>query len=403
MCFLVVKMISVILIILLLIYIYKIDKRRLGNLLSPTICFVLPTVVVAVLYDLIGPLLGFYSLNRAIYTEILFATLFFYIGGAFVYNIRKPSFKLKQFRERVLNTKGIFLKSVFYSFLILVILLLFFRLYSLGGLSVLVNEDLQSQYGSSGFFGHLMVFVIFSIIVLLSLFSSLSHNILTYLLLIATYTCVVFYQVKSWLIFPIIASMLYKQCVGIKQSYWKYLAVIIAIITCFILGYAFTFSLNDTVNQMFILNHFFKYLFAGVGGWSEAMSDCYIVGQNPAYLLQPFSHFLGIEQIGVDSRYGYVLINYNGEYTIVFTLIGTSLLFAGRFWAYIYFFFLGAFSYIFACKCMYKYSIGYLLAYSVLCTSLFLGFFGSYFTLLNVYELIFYRFVIQYFVKKRGA
>ena len=398
-------MVSLIFIILFVIYVNKRDTNRLGQLISPTVCFVLPTIIVAIVYDFIGPLLGFYSLNRSIYSEILFSALFFVAGGEIVCNVcnvcnvRMSSLKNKQYGQRILNLKNALLKSKFYIIAIFVVALLALRIYSLGGLNVLISQDLQSQYGSSGLFGHLMIFSIFSIIVLLSLHFSDSHKILSYLLLLASFICVMFYQVKSWLIFPIIVSVLYKRCVGIKQSYWKYLVAIIAIVISFILGYVFTFSLSDTENQIFIVNHFLKYVFAGVGGWSEAISGGYPVGQNPAYLLQPFSYFLGIEQAVADSRYGYVLINDNGEYTNVFTLIGGTILFAGRFWAYVYFFILGVFSYFLACKCINRINTGYLLAYSVLCTSLFLGFFGSYFTLLNVYELMFYSFVIQYFIR----
>ena len=185
---------------------------------------------------------------------------------------------------------------------------------------------------------------------------------------------------------------------GFKQSYWKFVIAFLAVVICFILGYAFTVSLDDADNQLFILNHFLKYLFAGVGGWSEAVVGNYLTGENPVYLLQPFSHFLGIDQAGVDSRYAYVIINENGEYTNVFTLIGTAILFAGDFIAYIYFFVLGFISYFLAIKCIRSYSIGLVLAYSILCAALCLGFFGSYFTLLNIYELMFYGVVIGYFI-----
>lgn len=396
-------MISIILIILFVIYIIRRDTKRLGKLISPSFCFLLPTFVVAVLYDVVGPYLGFYSLNDAVYSEMLFSTFFFYLGGETICNIKIPRLNLKQYNSKILTLKDSLLQSKFYVLIAFAIVLLFLKLYSLGGLSVLVSPDLQAQYGSAGLFGHLMVFSIFAIIVLLSLHFSDSKKNLSYLLLLCSFICVVFYQVKSWLIFPIIVSVIYKQCIGIKQNFAKYLGAILAILSCFVLGYAFTFSLNDTENQLFILNHFLKYFFAGVGGWSEAINQSFMTGQNPAYLLQPFSHFLGIEQAKVDGSYSFVLINDNGEYTNVFTLIGTALLFAGRFWSYVYFYLLGICSYFLACKCIRRPNTGVLLAYAVLCTSLFLGFFGSYFTLLNIYELIFFSFVIQYFVNQKTS
>ena len=41
------------------------------------------------------------------------------------------------------------------------------------------------------------------------------------------------------------------------------------------------------------------------------------------------------------------------------------------------------------------------LAYSIFATALAFGFFGSYFTMLNIYEMIFYGFMVNLFVKNK--
>ena len=396
-------MISTIFIALLLIFIYIRDKNRLGILISPSICFILPTFIVAVLYDVFGARLGFYTLNRTIYLYIFISSFFFIIGGELACSFKRVHNKLIVFEKQISIIRGICLPKRIYKIILLIVILLFFRLSSLGGISVLLDADLQKQYASGGFYGHILVLAIFSIILLLSIQHLKSKRFLNFLLLVGVFISVVFYQVKSWLIFPIIASIFYKICIGVKQSFLKYGIVLISIVGCFILGYAFTYSLNDTDNQLFILNHFLKYIVAGVGGWSEALTDSYPTGQNPMYLLQPFSNILGINQARVDARYEFIFINVNGEYTNVFTLIGSALLFAGPLRAYAYFTMLGFVSYYLAVYCIKRTNTGTLLVYSILCTSLFLGFFGSYFTLLNIYELMLYAFLLKYFIRKMNA
>lgn len=397
-----VHMIAAILIILLLLYILKQDKRKLGSLISPSFCFVLPTFIVAILYDLFGPRLGFYTIDRTIYLYILISSVFFILGRGFALKLKRTHIRLVNLNFQLPRLREVCISKKVYRIVFIVLTLLLIRLYLLGGVNVLWDVDLQNQYASNGFFGHIMVLAIFSIIILLSIHPLKYKKNQTIILLLGAFICVLFYQVKSWLIFPIIVSVLYKICIGVKQSYIKYAIAIISIVGCFILGYAFTYSLADEENQMFILNHFLKYLVAGVGGWSEALTDSYPIGQNPMYLLQPFSNIIGLDQARVDTRYSFIIINENGEYTNVFTLIGTAFLFAGPFFACLYFFVLGFTTYCFALYCMKNAKIGSILAYSILCCSLFLGFFGSYFTLLNIYELMFYALLLKYFIGTVG-
>ena len=181
----------------------------------------------------------------------------------------------------------------------------------------------------------------------------------------------------------------------------KYVLIALTIVVCFLLGYCINYNLSDADDQTYLLGHFLKYFFAGIGGWSEAVNCHFPMGQDPYYLLKPFSDIIGITQDKAYYGYSYVIINYNGEYTNVFTLIGNSICFAGRFYAYIYIFFLGLGSYLFANSVIKSSTVGMNLAYSIFATALAFGFFGSYFTMLNIYEMIFYGFMVNLFVKNK--
>ena len=393
-----------ILIIISVIYLYwfwKQDKKKYGKLVSPTICFFAPTFVVSLLYDFVGPLMGFFPMSSSIYIELLLASIIFSLGGFF------PS-TTKKVKSRVYHSicvsetkKSIHIptKIIIFSFLICAVLLL--RVYFLGGLKVLDDEDLQTKYASSGLFGHIFVMNIFLLCFYLSSIIEAKQKNVVRILIAFLFVCTVFYQVKGWMILPIVISVVYKNSIGCRQNIFKYLAIFLAIIICFILGYCISYDVKDGDDQAFLLGHFLKYFFAGVGGWSEALIHNFPIGQNPYYLLKPFSDILGIVPNKTYIGYEYVVINQNNEYTNVFTLIGSCICFSGHLLSYIYFFLLGFFTYSFASITCKRYTYGFLLNYSIICTSLAFGFFGSYFTLLNVYEMILYGFLVDKFFKRK--
>lgn len=381
------------LLIILLLLIYAIDSRVYAGIYSPGICFLAPVSLIAFVYDCLGPSLGFYPFNRVIYSEIFFAGCVYSMGGLVVTILsnRKISFfKEKEKTPQVEKNVYHFSKGLI-ALLSVVILLLFYRIYSLGGLEVLLDEDLQTAFASSGIFGHILVLAIFLLSYLLSF--PFQKKWLKVIFSILLFICITFYQVKGWMVFPILIALFVNLNRGYKLKLSKLLGVFVLVFVIFILGYAFVMPMTEDSNRMFILRHFAKYCFAGVSGWSEALNNNFPIGQNPLYVLTPFSKIIGVESYPVANSYNFVVVNSNGEYTNVYTLIGNCLLYSGRTLAYCYLFLLGFLSYVF---CYYKSKVndnGILIGYSALCAALMMSFFSSYFSLLNVYELIFYSFI----------
>lgn len=392
-------MVFILLNILLYIIIYINDKNIIG-IASPTLCLSFPIFIIAIIYDYLGPLLGFYYMSDEIYSELLFSSIVFYFGGLiFRLPIRgKKSFHKIIFKKKENTTPRslIILASV-------IIILLIVRILSLGGQNVLFDEDLQTVYASNGVFGHLLVITIF----LFSLFLSKKYtNTKTrMILLFGCFFCILFYQVKGWLILPLLVSLFFKINNGEKIRYSRLFIIGILIIAMFTLGYAFVVPLDNEDNRLFLYNHFAKYLFAGVSGWSEAIKHDLPIGQDPLYILSPFSTVFGYVHPRINSNYSFIYVNNNGEYTNVYTFYGTYLLYSGRLLAYCYFFCIGFFSYGLRYVTMRNFRkanyTGINLGYSTLCSALALGFFASYFSLLNVYEIIVFSFLFSYVYKEK--
>lgn len=396
------KYLVILLTIVFICWLARYEKNKLGNIVSPSLCFLVPTFVVALLYDFTGPYWGFYNMASSIYVEIFVASLIFSLGGLFA-NRKSRMLSLSQRESFVVEKENVSRHISFYliAFSLIVWTILMLKLYSLGGALVLEEDDLQKQFASNGLFGHIFVIDIFLLTYYLSIVVEKKQKLIKAVLILLLFLPPFFYQVKGWMILPIVVSVIYKKSIGLKQNILKYVLIALTIVVCFLLGYCINYNLSDADDQTYLLGHFLKYFFAGIGGWSEAVNCHFQMGQNPYYLLKPFSDIIGITQDKAYYGYSYVVINYNGEYTNVFTLIGNSICFAGRLYAYIYIFFLGLGSYLFANSVIKSSTVGMNLAYSIFATALAFGFFGSYFTMLNIYEMIFYGLMVNLFVKNK--
>lgn len=381
MCFLV-----IIILIIFLFTVYQKDKIQLRGLISPTLCFILPTLIIAILYDLTGEALGFYPCDKKIYTELLIAGLVFYFGSL-MYSIKRTHYKSVDIN---LSRHAMILPGNVVKIVVIVAFILYFRVLQLGGVAVLYSDELQEQYASFGFFGHVFVANIFLFTLLLANNIPKYQSLKKFILLVMLFVGLVFYQVKGWMILPFVIAIIYQYNIGRAPSLIRIGIVGVFVIASFLLGYIFSFSLDDEENRIFLLNHFLKYFYAGVGGWSEAITMHYPVGENPMFLCQPFSDILRIPQHKTFEGYSLTTININGEWTNVYTFIGSIILFGGRFFGYLYILLLGFMSNLSASMCLRKKTPGAVLAYSTFLAALVMGFFGSYFTLLNLYEIIFY-------------
>ena len=155
------KYLIIIISIIIFSLIHIADKKRLGNLVSPSFCFFVPTFSVALIYDFIGPLLGFYEMDYRIYYEVTLATIVFYIGGLFL----KPTYPKSIQIPNIIYVNKVDDRYCVPKWLLYISILICFTLYvrisSLGGLQILQDEELQKIYGSGSFFGHVLVMAIF--------------------------------------------------------------------------------------------------------------------------------------------------------------------------------------------------------------------------------------------------
>lgn len=385
--------------ILFLVYLVlyrRIEIRLIGNEKTPFYISALLTVPITILYAV--------SSNYLFYHSLILDTIFFLLLGYVVFSLPGLYFisiiKERKVSRRVLYGADFFNRRCLDIITFALSIMMLARAYAMG--FNYADGDVAAAFAGKGIFGHILVIQMF--IETHYLINIKKNDVFRIFLIVLLSICTLQYNVKVWIFAPFIVAFLVRtQFFNLKISLFKLLIIVGILFGFFILSYlpSFDYELNET-QWIFLVDHFTKYVFAGVSGMNEALSLHLPMGQNPAYGLPPFVNIFFDFNYRIDPNYDYLVVNdLNGEYTNVYTLFGGSFLFNGILLGTIYIFVVSLLSYYFYYLQRKTYNYWYILSYYFWCLALLFSFFGNYYTLLNIYELPLYGLVCGYYCGRK--
>jgi len=381
---------------LLLVVYYRLERRIVNKDRTPFFFTILITIPVTILYCLTS--------NYLYYHEMVVDTVFYLLLGYVIF-ILPGFFFISHIKRKVIPSRTLYGGDFFNDKLLMIIayalsFIMILRAYSMG--FNYTDGDVATEFAGKGLFGHILVIQMF--LETHFLISVKKNEVSKMLLIILLSACTLFYNVKVWIFAPyIIAFLVRSQFYNFKISLVKLLIVTGVVFGFFILSYlpSFDYELNET-QWIFIVDHFTKYVYAGISGMNEAFRLHLPMGQNPAYGIPPFIQLFLNFNYKADSNYDYLVVNdMNGEYTNVYTLFGGGFLFNGIVLGSLYIYILSFVSYYFYYQQRKTSNYWFILSYYFWCLGLLFSFFSNYYTLLNVYELALYGLIMGFICKKK--
>ncbi len=267
------------------------------------------------------------------------------------------------------------------------------------------SERFGHLFAGAGFTGHLLVI---GMALLLFLSASLQkvrkhpvfrfdrNNLLMKCVLLLLLFFLVVYQTKSWILLPLIAAFLtYLISDRIKLKISHLIGVVAAGAGVFFLSYLLIYFSGNTLfpesstlgaQLKSISGLWVHYVTSGTFGLSMDMQNGILEPCQWRYLFPPF---LGIPADGNIPEWFHTGLNF----TNVRTLIGSIYIFSGPAGFSFFVFGLSTVCYLFFDLYRKTKHFYALLLYAWLCTVLFMGWFDSYLSLLNTYEIPFWLLV----------
>lgn len=385
-------MIVLILIILSLTLFCRKEKKQTSSISTPFQLLFIPYCIVIVLYYSFGPLLGFHALLPKTVFILIIGFLIFLIPSKFLSS--KTSNSLTTNRQFDVNT------HMYLIFSAIALLAGLGMLLSLGvhGMSLISSdEELAHEFGGKGIKGHLLVFLLYYLTISLTI---RRWNIFSILASLLALVCLLFYGVKVWIYVPFILSFIArKELINAKINLWGMLIVVIVVMGGFALVYMMSLGF-EWERMEFITVHFISYFFAGVGGLNEAIKMNLPTGEALSYGFHPYFNPFFIFDSNAKLNYDYSALffneDYNYEYTNVLSLIGSAYCFNGLVLGVFFILIISSISYfLFNYYQHHKTNAFAYLIYLSWAIGLILAFYGTYYTLLTVYEMMLYSFIFS--------
>ncbi len=393
---------SVLLIFGVLIPLSLLERAKTSSWITPFTALAWPYAVVVLLINTVAVHFGFFPVNlKSIFLSSL-GCLFFFLGGLIIH-ICRGSEKTRQ--DNVTRDESEFSASARTVWIILALLALILSLVNflrafriVGGWLALASTEFEDAYGK-GLLAHLML-INRPAFLFLSADYLLRKKRYTLVLLLLTLLSVLILQIKNHAITLILGAVFFCYFLGLLRINLKKIFLALAgIFLLFNLSYLIGFSrigaagISSGKLQLYLLNHFFTYIFGGPIGFSEILN-------NPAFPLYSHEpifavplniiHFISGNPLRVDtiihqwvpvsSVYGFF------HSSNVFTVFGMLYMYVGPYWMMIYLFLLGLISYLVRSIALKPGHIGFKMVYAFLLSFLAISFFGLYFNLLLIYE-----------------
>lgn len=390
------NLLLIILFLIVVILALKREKKVMGAPSSPLLLVVSSNLAILVLYFLTAKPLGFHALILPTVVILLYGCFIFSIVSLFVIS---GAARYKQSHNQVTlqyvddyPNKGLIIIAFITVFYMLL------RMTTIGISNIIEDEESAELFGAGGLSGHILVFQV----LLATHLIGRKMTIPSLLAICGLIFCLFIYNVKAWVIIPFLLGwFIRRDLMGMKINPIVLLLVPVGAFAIFVVSYMMTLGW-DAENMNYIWAHFCKYLFAGVGGLNESLSQHFPIGQSVFYGTPSFIRLFIPINIITPSQYDFVVINdLNGEYTNVFSLFGGAYLFNGLFWGSMYIFIIAVISYLLYKKRLKTRNYWFYLSYYFWSAGLILSFFGNYYTLLNVWELTAEAFLIGIWYRHR--
>jgi len=357
-----------------------IDKWQWGTYFTPITFIGLPFVAVCFLSIIFLNNLGLPDLRYEVLLIWIVGLLFFWLGG-FLWALQKMN--MKKLSNKPIALESSSRKQLFlFGFILFVVYVKAYLIANKHGF--IFNEDFEKDFGS-GITGHGMM--VLRIVLIYLIITSKKRDFFSFIIIALTLGLNFLYQVKSWILIPVIAGLVGRIILNKSQvSIGKMLLLPMIAFGVFVGVY--TISLGTEVPFSFFTNHFLHYLFSGTLGMSMHLDYNYPVDDNWVYLFNPLINiFNAITGTEISSNSSDFWIHTGANWTNVKTFFGTIYIYGGVTKGIIISMIFGMFYYSFLFFLGISRNIYILVVYVLLLACLFFGWFDSYMMNLTSYEV----------------
>lgn len=382
------------------------DKKLTGSWISPFNIVFMPYVAVVTIINLGGVHFGFYSVSLQSIFFVILSGLFFLFGRTGVTLLTKKytlgiSANVEHNNQSLDDSLDRY-KLVFIVFAVISIVASIINftlaLKEVGGLFFIGTKEFEDAYGK-GLLSHISQLNRPAFMFLIASFLN-KKNLFVLLLLILMFISVLALQIKTHIISMFMSGVFFTYLLGLLRINIKKLLLYgLAIFMLFNISYTISYSRVGFENaysgkvQMYLLNHFFAYLFGGPIGFSEVMK----IPSYPLFHLEELfavplniynKFYSGIPLVEVIIKH-WLPISTHYRYfhsSNVFTMFGTLYIYLGVYGTMLVMLMLGFvtyFVYYFSLKKTPWHSLKMIYAFYL--SFLLLSFFGLYFHLLPLY------------------
>ena len=411
-----IDIITTIVLISFCLFVSMYDYKREKTLFTPFNLMVYPYVVIVMMINLGGKYFGFYSVNIRSAMFVISCLAFFMFGGWLIgtflggteFDEKVKAYNKTELHRVFQEYKNLFIVLAIISIIVSVVH--FFRsLNEVGGWVGIATKEFSEIYGK-GIFAHIIQ-LNRPAFVFLSGYYFYSRNKFVLLLLFLMFSSILVLQIKTHIITTLLAGLIFGYLFHvIKFNFKKIILYSIIIFILFNVSYTIGFSRAGLSTafagktQIYLVYHFFTYLFGGPIGLSEifdystyplySWKEIFAVPINIIHLLS------GKPEIIEVIFYDWIPVSTNYRYfhsTNVFTFFGMIYMYVGLFGTYLFMFFTGVVSYLLK-KLVFKKNayIGLQLIYAFYLSFLAMSFFGNFFNLLQIYHTSFLMITLPF-------
>lgn len=390
------------------------ERKRTGTTITPFSMTAWPYTFVVILINFGGIHFGFFPVHLKSILFVMGCLIFFLAGGMIIQQLLPTATintKLIRAENNELDNFFNYYRPLFVVLAIISIGAGFINLYvsiqSVGGWMYIASTEFEDAFGK-GILAHIMTINRAAFLFLFADYLHKKRNS-TLILLALIFITVLVLQIKNHIITLLLGGLFFAyQFKLIKFNFKKIIGYGILIYVMFNISYIIGFSTIEMSHaysskvQLYLLNHFFTYLFGGPIGFSEILKD-------PVYPLysykEIFAIILNIQNTLAGNKNVINVIFYNWipvssiykffHSSNVFTMFGMLYMYIGLYGTYLYLFLLGIIAYLLRWLSLRNnYDTGWKLIYAFLLSYLTLSFFGLYFNMLMIYEASFFMLMV---------
>lgn len=367
----------------------NLERKILKTPSSPLMLVVVSNMSILVLYYFTQDWLGFHPLEfKTVFILLYGCFIFAIVSFLFAYGRKKRNKEIE--RPQLLYISDTPSRRVIV-LSILTILFMFAKISFIGLDNLMEDVDAQAQLGGGGLSGHILVLQILLITHMFGMKTSIKSSPI----ISALFICLLLYQVKVWILAPLIIGIFLRRDLrGAKLKLWHIVAIPVLIFAIFVGTYSLSLGF-EMDNMTFLWAHFCGYVFAGVGGLNEAVSHNLPEGLSPLYGLPTFITIPFDIKVKVYYGFGHLVMNdVTNTWSNVYSLFGGCWYLNGIAAGTIYMLVVAFISYRLYNIRLKSNNYWYYLAYYMWAIGLILSFYGNYYTLLSIYELTVWSFII---------